>query len=113
MMPLSLYSNGFGRLASTLAQDVLGRPRPDCCATDPSCGSGRPILVTGRDVRDVADRVHTGEALDGQVGEDVETAARPGAGPAFCATAEPDSPPPHTTVRAGIVLPSSNSTWSA
>ena len=88
--------------------------RPDCCATDPSCGSARPS--SSADVRDVADGVHTGEAGHREVRADVEAATAAGEGPALCAIADPDSPPPQTTVRAGMVLPSLNSTrsgWTA
>ena len=101
-MPLSLYANGFVRLASTLTQDVLGRPAARLLRHRPELRQGRPTLIIGGDVRDVTDRVHTREALHCQIGEDIQTAATAGNRSGVLRDgSNPDSPPPHTTVRAG------------
>ena len=63
--------------------------RPDCWATEPSCGQRRRRFVIGGDVGDVADGVHAGVAVDGEVRADVDPAAAAGSGPAPCAIAEP------------------------
>ena len=84
--------------------------RPDCCATDPSCGSvGAP--ATRGDVRHVADRPDPGVPLDPEVRADVDPppAARwPGRRTARWR--RPDSPPAQMTVRVGRRVPSSRST---
>src|SRR5215217_2459596 len=65
-------------LASTLTQDVLGRPAARLLRHRPELGQGRPTLIIGGDVRDVTDRVYPREALHCQIGEDIQTAATAG-----------------------------------
>ena len=93
-----------------LTQDVLGRPPARLLGHRAQLGQ-RSASFAGRDVRDVADGVDTRVARRRSgPGSTSRRPPRPGEGPAVCATAEPDSPPPQTTVRAEMVLPSSNST---
>ena len=82
--------------------------------------AGRPSRAGGAsspsavgDVGDVADGVDAGEAVDRQVRLDVDPAAAAGrAAHRHRRSMAADSPPPQTTVRVGIVVPSSSSTRS-
>ena len=60
---------------------------PDCWATEPSWGSGG--AVGRRDVGDVADGVHPGEAVDGELGLYVDPAAATGRGPGALSDGRP------------------------
>ena len=113
MMPLSLYLKGFAGSALRSRRMFSAAHRPDCWATEPKLRHLRRASPP-EGVRRVADGVDIRVAVDGQVGPDVEPSAVAEDVPSvFGTTVEPDSPPPHTTVRAGIVvLSSQNSTRS-
>src|SRR5262249_2846611 len=67
-------------LSAQLAQDV-GR-RPDAGLLGDRAELGKRRAVAARDVGDVADGVHAGEAVAGELGLYVDAAAAPGGQPA-------------------------------
>jgi hypothetical protein len=68
---LVLVRQWLRRLSSKLAQDVLCRPPARLLRDGPQLWQGCAVVLTGGDVRDVADRVNTWEAVDRQIGEDL------------------------------------------
>ena len=59
----------------TLTQDVLGRPPARLLGHRAQLWERRRALVTGGDVRDIADGVDTRIAVEGQVGPNLEPSA--------------------------------------
>src|SRR5664279_3165464 len=83
---------------------------PDCCATEPSCGSARPsgpgILATSPMAQTLS---KPGTERSGVTSM---RPPRPGVAPPPPAIADADSPPPQITVRVGNTVPSDRVTDS-
>ena len=80
MIPLSLYANGSGSSPRSSRRMLSAAHRPDCWATDPSCGRFRPSAPPGA-VRGVSDRVDPWLPSTVRSGLESNRPPRPVAGP--------------------------------
>ena len=91
MMPLSLYANGLVGSPPNSRRMFCAAHRPDCCATDPSCGKGT-LSSSPEGMFATSPTAYTpGKPLTFKSGRTSRRPPRPGTGPAAWAMIEADS----------------------
>ena len=106
--PLVVVVEGLGHPALHASDDVLCRPV--ACLLRNAAELRKRVIASGRDVREVAERVHVRGDFDSQVGLNVEAPAATRRTPDWAESGAAMSPPPQTVRCVLSVVPSLNVT---